>query len=158
MLTADVGQFRDVIGDPRVLPDKRIRNRAACFAIPEHRCFTLVCNPHRGDIFRQKASLRQGLPDYVLRGAPNLSGIVFDPAGTRIYLPVLFLRAGDGVSCAVKYQATGAGRALIKRCYVVRHEQLWYRKSEDAHARASLGSRSASLEPGKKGSLTEEFV
>jgi hypothetical protein len=37
---------------------------------------------------------------------------------------------------------------LIKRCYVVRHEQLWYRKSAHAHAGASLGSRSASLEPG----------
>ena len=81
--------------DARVLPDERVVQRRAGGAVPDHRRLALVGDADRGKVAGRQARAAQRRGDDRLGVAPDLDRVVLDPAGLRIDLRVLLLRAGD---------------------------------------------------------------
>ena len=107
--------------DARVLPDHRVVYRLAGGAIPQQGGLALVGDADRGEVAMRQVGAAQRFSDHRLRVAPDLQRIVFDPAGLRIDLPMLHLRAGDRLAHAVEHDEARAGGALVDRADVSGH-------------------------------------
>ena len=55
------------------------------------------------------------------RVVPDLSSVMLDPPGLRVYLLVLFLRDRNNRTSPIEDYETAAGRALINRTNVPSH-------------------------------------
>ncbi len=83
-------------GPRRACPAKRARcGAAARAAIPEQRRLALIRDADRGEVAGVQTLARERAADHVLRVAPDLERVVLDPAGLRVDLRVLLLRARD---------------------------------------------------------------
>ncbi len=101
-------QFR---GAP-VLPDDRVMDRAAGGALPQDRGLALVGDADRGDrTVRGGGGFAAGGKD----AAPDLLGIMLDPARLRVELGQFDLRGMAGPALRVEQDRAGAGRSLVDR-------------------------------------------
>src|SRR6185369_15939668 len=77
-------------------------------------------NLRRGDIVFAQDAARDG--ELLL---PDLAGVVFDPAGLRIILAMLFLRRGADLAAPIEEKRARARRSLVEREDVVGvHQQF----------------------------------
>ena len=74
-----------------VLPDDGVMNGGASLAVPHHRGFTLVGDAHGADIARSQAGLGQRFLGGAQLGAPDLAGVMLDPARAWVDLGQLQL-------------------------------------------------------------------
>ena len=100
----------------RIHPDDRVMKRRAGRRIPQDRRLALIGDADGREVAGRDLGLGQRRRDHGLRIAPNLGGVMFDPAGAGIDLPVLALRLSDdpAADCRINDEA-GARRALIER-------------------------------------------
>ena len=91
-------EFGDGVGDAGVLPDDGVADGLAGVAVPDHGGFALVGDADGGEIAGAEVLGLHRFADDLLRAAPDLGGIVLDPAGPGINLRVLPLRGGDDVA------------------------------------------------------------
>ena len=118
VLAAVARELRHQRIDARVLPDDRVVHRSAGGAVPQQRGLALVGDADRGEVAVRQVRAAQCLGDDRLGVAPDFQRIVFDPAGPRVDLPVLHLRAGDRCARAVEHDEAGARGALVDRADV----------------------------------------
>ena len=111
------------VGGAAVLPDDRAMDRRAGLAVPDQRRLALVGDADRRQLGRANAGLGQRLAAGRQRRAPDVFGVVLDPAGSGIMLGEFLLRRGDDRSARNREQ-DGARRsgALVDRQHV-RHFQ-----------------------------------
>jgi hypothetical protein len=107
--------------DARVLPDHCVVHRLTGRAIPQQCGLALVGDADRGEVAMRQACTAQRLGDDGLRVAPDLPRVMFHPAGLRIDLLVLHLRARDRSACAIEHDEARAGGALVDRADVAGH-------------------------------------
>ena len=129
----------DEVGRPRVLPDERVVQRRTGVAVPEHRRLALIGDADGRELAGADAAARERLADHGLRVAPDLRGVVLDPAGFRIDLLVLALRDGDDRSLLIEHHEAAARRALIDRADVLAHGRDLSRMFERRHHGAANG-------------------
>jgi hypothetical protein len=96
-----------------VLPDDRVPDRRAGGPVPEQRGLPLVGDAERGDLVLSDAGPAQCLGREPLDVAPDLGGVVLDPARLREVLLVLLLGERDKLTVAVEDDAPGGCGALI---------------------------------------------
>ena len=90
--TAVDGELADQVVGARVLPVDRVVDRCPGLAVPDERRLALVCDPERDEVRRPQARLVERGRDDVLDVAPELLGIVLDPAWSGEDLMVFLLR------------------------------------------------------------------
>ena len=100
------------IGAP-VLPDNRIVDRFAAVAIPDDRGFALIGDADRRDLGCVPAALRQRALDHRQGIAPDVLGIVFDPAVPGEVLGKFLLGDTRGFAGLVEQEGPAGGRTLI---------------------------------------------
>src|SRR5207237_6734088 len=79
VLPALAGKARDIFRNPRVLPNNRIGNRLARFALPQDRGFPLIGDADRGQIRSAQPSLLQSRGNHFFRAPLDFQGIMFHP-------------------------------------------------------------------------------
>src|SRR6185295_6172878 len=101
-----------------VLPDDGAMDRFAGCAVPHHRGLALVGDSDR----RDSADVDSGerLPGDGERVAPDVLGVVLDPAGPGIMLLKLALRDRNNAGLAAEQDGAGRGRALVYREDMIR--------------------------------------
>ena len=120
-MPALAGKARDIFRNPRVLPNNRIGNRLAGFALPQDRGFPLIGDADRGQIRSAQPALLQRVCNHFFRTALDFQGIMFHPTWLRKNLFVLFLRHGRDTRRLIKHHESRAGRALVDCSNVVFH-------------------------------------
>ena len=90
--TAVDGELADQVVGARVLPVDRVVDRCPGLAVPDQRRLALVCDPERDEVRRPQVRFVERGRDDVLDIAPELLGIVLDPAWSGEDLMVLLLR------------------------------------------------------------------
>jgi len=98
---------------PPVLPDDGLVYGFSGLAVPQHRGLALIGNPDGGDILGRKSALGQGLLGDTDRIAPDVLGVVFDPAGLREMLRQLVLGRRRRLTVLIEDHGATAGRALV---------------------------------------------
>ena len=101
------------IRGPPVLPDDRIVDRLARYAIPDDCRLALVGDADAGNILGAGAGLRHRFPHGCDDSRPDVLGIVLDPSWRRIDLPQLLLRGGDRGELCIEHDGACRGGALI---------------------------------------------
>src|SRR5579883_1017484 len=96
-------KFIAVNSSAAILPDDRIMNRLACFAIPDYRGFSLIGNPDSSNITGSDTNTRQGFISNAHLGRPNFISIMLHPTRMRKDLLKLFLSNGQDIAITVKY-------------------------------------------------------
>ena len=96
---------------PAILPDDGIVQRLARCPVPQHGRLALIGDADGGDI----GNLGQHLAADGQRGAPDLLGIVFDPAIGREDLRQFLLCDGQNMSVLVEDHGPRARRSLVDR-------------------------------------------
>jgi hypothetical protein len=122
-LDASVG--RETVDDvlrAGVLPDDGVVDGLAGVLVPHHRGLALVGDAHRLDVVTGDVGLRQRLSDDLARVAPDLLGVVLDPARLRQDLVVLHLSRRDDPALVVEDDRPRARRALVDSDYIFGHE------------------------------------
>src|SRR5690606_34748475 len=104
----------------RVLPDDGVGVGAAGVLVPDDGGLALVGDADGSDVAGAGVGGAQDVGDDGLGVAPDLHGVVLDPAGLREELGVLALRGDDGPG-AVEEDAAGGGGALVDGGDVARH-------------------------------------
>src|SRR6185503_3053592 len=87
---------------PPVLPHDGAVDGAPGAAVPEHDRLALVGDAERDDVLRADARAPARLAQHAERDAPDLLRVVLDPAGLRVVLPELGVRAPDDAPRAVE--------------------------------------------------------
>ena len=101
-------------GGAAILPDDRVADRLAGFAIPDDGGLALVGDADGGDVGGGEPGLLECVGgDSGLRG-PDFIRVVFDPAGLREELAKLLLGDGDDGALVVEDDGARTGRALIE--------------------------------------------
>ena len=120
-LAAGGAERRAEIGGAAILPDNGRMDRLAGLAIPHHHRLALVGDADGGDIGR----LEPGLANCASAGgdhrAPDLLGIVLDPAGFGEILGKLALRHAGDAELAIEDDGARGRRALVDGENVVGH-------------------------------------
>src|SRR5690606_24784635 len=114
----------ELVDDPvgaGVLPDDGVVHRFAGGPVPHHRRLTLVGDADRGDVGADEVALGQCAGADLASIAPDLFGVVFDPAGLRKDLLVLALVDRDDTTGVVEDHASSGRRSLVDRGYVLAH-------------------------------------
>jgi hypothetical protein len=96
-----------------VLPHDRLVHRLAAAALPQHRGLALVGDADGGDLAGSQLGQGQGLRERVGDRAPDLLGVVLDPARPGIVLLELAVAAAAQAQLVVEDEHGGAGGALI---------------------------------------------
>jgi len=106
--------------------------------VPEHRGLALVGDGQRTKLPRLQTGALQGLACHSQLAAPDLVGIVLNPAGLRKVLGKLLLRQGHDPALAVKHERTRTGGALVEGKDVF-HGLAGYRKLRQSTPGFHLG-------------------
>ena len=85
----------------------------AGFSIPQYRCFTLIRNTNRSNIFGREVVLTHDLLCHRQLRCPNFIGIMLNPARVWKKLRELLLRHTVNTATAIKQDGTRTCRALI---------------------------------------------
>ncbi len=119
--TALPGKLVDDPVRPGVLPDDRVVHRLAGGAVPHDGGLALVGDTDCDDVLGDQVRLGQGCGADLTRVAPDLLGVVLDPAGPGEDLLVLALVDRDHIAGVIEDHAPGGGGSLVDCCYVLRH-------------------------------------
>ena len=103
----------------RVGPVDRVVHRLAGLALPQHRRLALVGDAERDEVGAVELRLVERVLHDLADVAPDLVGVVLDPARARIELVVLLLGDGDDARRAIEDQAARGRRPLVDRRDVV---------------------------------------
>ena len=103
-----------ITGSAAILPDDRVVDRLSRSPIPDDRRLALVGDPDGGDVAGLETQVRQGFRSHPLLCRPDLCCVVFDPAGTREYLPKFALCGGQNGSGMVEDDGARTGRSLVE--------------------------------------------
>ena len=96
------------------LPHDRAPDGVARAAIPEHRRLALVGDPDRADSTRRDARGGHGFGHHTAALLPDLQGVVLDPAGLRVVLLDLGVRAPEHLAFGSEDERGRAGGALVE--------------------------------------------
>src|SRR5215470_10551985 len=80
VLASSLCEFLYIVGNARVLPDKRVRDGLARLPIPYNRCFALIRDSNGCEVFRLKTSFCHGFRDHFARALPDFIRVVLDPS------------------------------------------------------------------------------
>ena len=97
-----------------VLPDDGRRHGLAGLAVPQHRGLALVGDTQGTQLRCTQPRAGQRLAGHRQLRAPDLHGIVLDPARLRKMLSELLLRHGDDGTMAVEHERARTGGALVE--------------------------------------------
>ena len=112
---ASRGQLADDLVGARVLPVDGVVHRHARLAVPDDGRLALVGDAQRDEVGGlQRRVVERALHD-LHHVAPDLLGVVLDPARAREDLLVLLLRDGDDAGRAIEDHAARGRGALIDR-------------------------------------------
>src|SRR5690606_5211597 len=102
-------------GGAAVLPDQRMRQRAAAGAVPDKGGLALVGDADGGHVGGRGAGVAQRLAGDVELALPDLAGVVLDPARLRIVLTEFALAHAARMAVAVEHNGARTGGALVQR-------------------------------------------
>lgn len=129
------GQFGDQPVGPGVLPDDGVADRLTGPAVPEQAGLPLVGDADGNDLGRLGGDLADRGRYHPGDVAPDLGGVVLDPAGPGKELPVLALGDRHQPPAPVEQDAPGRVRALVHRRHVLlshpnplARQHPWYRQ------------------------------
>ena len=113
---------RHSLGGAPVLPDDGAMERPSGRALPQHRRLALIGDADGGDVARRDAGLRHRLAADGDGVAPNLLGVVLDPAVLRDNIARSSRCAvAAHAPAVVEQQRAARGRALVDGEDVARH-------------------------------------
>ncbi|CAM3592657.1 hypothetical protein BOSP111201_14570 [Bordetella sputigena] len=146
------------IGRTPVLPDDGMRQRPAAGAVPDQRGFALVGDADGGDVGRGRAGVVQGLSRDLQLAAPDLVGVVLDPARVRVILAEFALAHAARAAFGVEYDGARTGRALVqgKNVFILHRWSAPSVRSVDcpppdpAGGRRKMKRRTAARSPGSR--------
>ncbi len=98
-----------------VLPDDGRVHGLPRSAFPQQGRLALVGDAEGGDVVRLQAGPGEGFPRHGQLVAPDVQGVMLDPAGLGIVLAQLLLRLGANAAIAVEDDGAGTGGALVER-------------------------------------------
>ncbi len=113
-----VAVSRELGADARsapVLPNDGVRQRPAGGALPQHHGFALVGDANGGEIAQLRSGTGQGFGEGGALRGPDVERVMFHPAGLRVVLGELALRAGQHPALQIDDEGARAGRTLIER-------------------------------------------
>ena len=151
-LPAFPGEELDIFRNPRVLPNNRIGNRLAGFALPQDGGLPLIRDADRRQIRSAQPALLERPGNYLFCAPLNFQRIVLHPTRLWENLFVLPLGYSGDTPGLVKYHESRARRALIDCSNIVFHcaGPLFRRSSILRNRHPSLhANRSAILCGGK---------
>src|ERR1039457_68474 len=101
------------MGGAAALPDDGMVDGFAGLAVPDNRGFPLVGNADSGDLGGLNPRRLQGLLAGFFHRAPNLIGVMLNPAGLGEILGEFLVGAPHHLARVVKEVSPGAGGALV---------------------------------------------
>ena len=113
LFVARIAQRAALAGGAAVLPDDGVIDRAAGFLVPDHNGLALVGDADGGDIACRDPCLVDRPAAGRLRGAPQIIGIMFNPAGLGEMLGEFFLGAGNRRHRVIVNDGPCGGGALV---------------------------------------------
>ncbi len=120
-------QLVAITGSPSVLPYYSIMDRLSGLPVPDHSCFTLVCDTDCRNIFTVNTGFCYCLHSNSDLGRPYLSGIVFYHSGTGEELCEFLLCNGYRKSVMIKYYCPRTCCTLIKGKNEFFHWYVFYK-------------------------------
>jgi hypothetical protein len=103
------------------LPDDGVGHRFSAGAVPQYGGFALVGHADRRDLRGRHVVFAHDLLRHRDLRAPDVVGIVFDPARLRKNLAKFLLRARVRMAVMVEQDGARAGGALVEGEYVLGH-------------------------------------
>jgi hypothetical protein len=96
-----------------VLPDDGVVDRRAGLAVPDQRGFALVGDADPGQLTGLEPGLGERALDHRQGAAPDVLGVVLDPARLRVVLGELLLCLAERPAAPVEQHGAAAGGALV---------------------------------------------